>query len=110
MRPRCSSAAGIVSAIRALGRSRTGHPGSASVTATDCGRINAAGLEMSKGKAPKMIGALCEARAARASAIRGKAVCTPSAAMTPSGPVRTNVGSRVTPVRPGWGGPSAPTR
>ena len=64
--------------------SRTGHAGRASVNCTDCGRISAAGLDMSKGKAPKMIGVLCEARAARASAIRGKAVCTPSATTTPS--------------------------
>ena len=38
-------------------------------TATACGRISAAGLDMSNGKAPKMIGALCDASAARASAM-----------------------------------------
>ena len=39
---------------------------------------------MSKGKAPNMIGALCEASAARASSSDGNAVCTPSATTTPA--------------------------
>ena len=58
------------------------------------------------GKAPKTIGELCDASAARASASRGKAVCTPSATTAPVRPARTKAGSRVT----GWGGLSVRAR
>ncbi len=51
---------------------------------------------MSNGKAPTMIGALCDASAARASARLLYAVCTPSATTTLPPVARTKVGSRVT--------------
>ena len=57
-----------------------------------------------KGKAPNMIGVLCGASAARASASFGNAVCTPSA-MTAPPPASTNEGSRVTWAGTGGGGP-----
>ena len=95
--------------IRTVGSSRSGQSGSVSVNCTACGRISAAGLEMSNGKAPKMIGALCDASAARASASRGNAVCTPSATTTPVRPASTKTGSRVTSTWTGWAVPVSPS-
>ena len=56
MRARCTSGAGIVCATRTVGSGRIGQSGSAWVNRTACGRISAVGLDMSKGKAPTMIG------------------------------------------------------
>ena len=71
MRARCSSGAGSVAAIRTGGSGPVGQSGSASGTARDCGRISAAGRDMSKGNAPNTIGVLPDVSAARASASRG---------------------------------------
>ena len=102
IRARCSSGSGNVCAIRTVGSGRSGQFGSASRNCTDCGRISAAGLDMSNGKAPRMIGALCDASAARASASSWNAVCTPSATTALPPVASTKVGSRVT--RAGTGG------
>ena len=66
----CTSGAGIVCAIRTVGSGRIGQSGSASVNRTACGRISAVGLDMSKGKAPTMIGVSRSASAACAPASR----------------------------------------
>ena len=55
-----------------------------------------AGFDMSNGKAPTMIGALCDLSDVRASAMLLYAVCTPSATTALPPVARTKVGSRVT--------------
>jgi hypothetical protein len=66
---RCSAGSGSVSTIRTPGCIRSGHFGSASRKDTSCGLINATGLDMSNGKAPTMIGVLCDVSDVRASAM-----------------------------------------
>ena len=58
---RASSPRSAPAAAGAVGQS-----GSASVNRTDCGRISAAGCDMSNGNAPNTIGVLCDAKARRA--------------------------------------------
>ena len=60
-----------MSAIRTVGRSRSGHSGSTSTNRTVRGRISAVGRDMSKGKAPNTIGTSPDASAALASSSRG---------------------------------------
>ena len=96
IRARCSSGSGSVSATRTAGSDRNGHFGNASRNCTSCGRISAAGLDMSNGKAPTMIGVLREVSDVRASAMLLYAVCTPSATTALPPVARTNAGSRVT--------------